>query len=78
METPRQRLDKLKIDGFYGTNNQFAELIKQRCYRNATKIMNSLNQGFLWENERLVHSQIYDLLLDGKSGKYIKNIFYNH
>jgi len=75
-KTPRQKINELSIlngtEGFYGKHNQFSILIKSRLYTQATKIMNSLNQGFLWSNERLVHSTIYDNLLDSVSVKDIK------
>ena len=35
-------------DGFYGIHAQFAILIEDRLYKQATKIMNSVNSGFLW------------------------------
>jgi hypothetical protein len=75
-ETPRQQLKKLSDlngkDGFYGTHAQFAILIEDRLYKQATKIMNSINYGFIWSNERLVHDTIYNQLLDGVSVKEIK------
>lgn len=75
--TPRQeikRLNKLNgNEGFYGSHANFAILIENRLYQQATKIMNSLNDGFLWSDERLVHNTIYNYLLDGISVKEIKN-----
>jgi len=75
--TPREEI-KLKnmlngSDGYYGTHNQFIILIEKRLYDKATKIMNSLNTGFLFSNERYVHNIIYNFLLDGNSAKDIKN-----
>ena len=78
-ETPRQELKKLSErngnDGFYGTPNQFAILIENRLYQQATKIMNSLNDGWVWVDERAVHTKIYEDLLDGVSVKNIKAKF---
>lgn len=77
--TPRQKIKKMNElngnDGFYGTHTQFVILIENRLYQQATKIMNSLNTGFLWSNEREVHNTIYNYLLDGISVKEIKNKF---
>lgn len=77
--TPREelkRLNQLNVNnGFYGTHNQFAILIEQRNYNKASDIMNKLNVGFLWLNERHVHNQIYNHLLDGVSIKKIKEKF---
>ena len=65
--TPRQEIKKMYElngnDGFYGTHAQFAILIENRLYQQATKIMNSLNTGFLWVNERGVHNTIYNYLV---------------
>ena len=78
-KNPREYLkelsDKNGDEGFYGTYNQFIILEEKRLYEKATKIMNSLNQGFLWENERLVHSKIYNDLLDGILESKIKGKF---
>ena len=75
--TPRQEIKRLNElngnEGFYGTHANFAILIENRLYQQATKIMNSLNDGFLWSDERLVHNTIYNYLLDGISVKEIKN-----
>jgi hypothetical protein len=77
--TPRQEIERLKQlnmnDGFYGTHNQFIILIENRIHEKTTKIMNNLNNGFLWSNERFVHNTIYNYLLDGLSVKEIKNKF---
>ena len=59
-------------DGFYGTHHQFVMLIENGLYQQATKIMDSLNDGWLWSNERLLHNKIYNYLLDGVSVKEIK------
>lgn len=79
--TPRQEIEqKLKLNGnngYYGTHYQFILLIKERLFEQATKIMNSLNHGWLWSNERDVHNTIYNYLLDGISVKQIKNKFNN-
>jgi len=76
MKTPRQNITELSVlngtEGFYGTHNQFSILIESRLYTQATKIMNSLNKGFLWSNERYVHNTIYNMLLDKVSIKDIK------
>jgi len=74
-KTPREELSDLNSKGFYDIKNQFAVLIENRLYQQATKIMNSLNPGVLWSNERLVHNQIYNYLLDGFSIKDIKSKF---
>lgn len=77
--TPRQEIEKMNKlngnDGFYGIHAQFVILIENRLYQQASKIMNSLNTGFLWSNERYVHNTIYNYLLDGISIKEIKNKF---
>jgi hypothetical protein len=77
--TPRQELAELKLkngnEGFYGTHNQFAILIEKRIEEKAHKLMNSLNQGFLWSNERSVFNTIYNQLLDGVPVKTIKQNF---
>ncbi len=75
-KTPRMELERLNKlnsnEGFYGTHNEFAKLIESRYYNKAIEIMNKLNQGFLWVDERGVHSKIYNMLLDGVSIKEIK------
>lgn len=75
--SPRQEIKKLNElnsnEGFYGTYSQFAILIETRLYQEATKIMNSMNDGFMWSNEREIHNTIYNYLLDGISVKEIKN-----
>lgn len=77
--TPREKLKRLHElngnNGFYGTHNQFAILIEQQNYSKASDIMSKLNVGFLWLNERHVHDQIYNMLLDGISMKQIKEKF---
>ena len=79
METPREELKRLSVlngdSGYYGTHNQFVVLIESRLYEKATNIMNSLNTSVLWSNERAVHNQIYDYLLDGITIKEIKSKF---
>lgn len=74
--TPRERLRKMEgnngKEGFYGTHNQFAILLKDRLKERTVKIMKSLNTGFLWVNERSVHNTIYNYLLDGLSERAIK------
>lgn len=77
--TPRQKIEELNQrngkDGFYGTHNQFVILIEKHLYQQATKIMNAVNQGWLWVNERGVHTKIYNQLLDGVTVKEIKKQF---
>ena len=80
-QTPRQELEELDKKngdaGHYGMHNQFAILIKNRHYKKATEIMQSLNTGFLWANERQTHNEIYEQLLDGVSVKNIKAKYKN-
>lgn len=74
-ETPREeiaRLNKEDKEGFYGIKHQIVRGIETRLHNQAIKIMNQLNQGWLWKNERAVHNDIYNMLLDGKSIKSIK------
>ena len=77
--TPREELERLKElnkkDGYYGTYNQFVILIESRLRGKAIDLMNNLNTGFLWVNERMVFNKIYNLLLDGTSIKDIKKTF---
>jgi hypothetical protein len=77
--TPRQEIEKLNElngdAGFYGTHHQFVILIENELYQKAMKIMNDLNPGFLWRNEREVHTRIYNYLLDGITIKQIKSKF---
>lgn len=79
METPREKLKRLNElngnSGFYGTHNQFVILIEDRLYNRAIELMNKLNGGFLWVDERSVHDKIYNRLLDGVSIKKIKEEF---
>jgi len=76
--TPRQRINQLTLNAklkhldYFCTENAFILLIESNLHEKATKIMNSLNQGFLWSNEREVHDKIYNLLLDGVPVKQIK------
>lgn len=79
--TPRQRLAELEErngkDGFYGTANQFALLIKSRLEEKARKLMSTIFYGVLPTNERLEYNKIYEMLLDGKSVKAIKDSYAN-
>lgn len=52
-------------DGYYGTPNQFALLERDRLNTKAIKIMNELNDGWLWTDEYAIRDKIYDYLLDG-------------
>lgn len=77
--TPQQEIEKLhELNGnmgYYGTHHQFIILIENRLHKKAKKIMDSINQGGLWINEREVHNRIYNYLLTGMSVNEIKNKF---
>jgi hypothetical protein len=75
-QTPREQIkeleEKSKNKGFYDINTTFIRLIESRLSNQATKILNSLNDGFLWDNPRLIYNKIYNDLLDGIPTKKIK------
>lgn len=78
-QTPREQIkeleEKSKNKGFYDINTTFIRLIESRLSNQATKILNSLNDGFLWSNPRLIYNKIYNDLLDGIPIKKIKEKF---
>lgn len=79
--TPRQKIQKLREEngdsGYHGTAHQFIILIENDLWNKATKIMNDIAYGFLWNRPRLIHNKIYNYLLDGYSVKKIKQLFKN-
>jgi hypothetical protein len=76
---PRQEIEKLKKangnEGYYGLHSNLVVMIEKRLEERALKLSGKIFNGVLTRNERLEYYKIYNMLLDGKSDKAIKDSY---